>query len=70
MFRLLIISFIVYIGVNVFENMIHYNIGKYSNKQTHFDIPTKKDWGKIIVVMIFFALVQGSLTCLLDNRCN
>ena len=70
MFRLLVISFIVYIGVNLFENMIQYNIGKYSNKQTHFDIPTKKDWGKIIVVMIFFALVQGSLTCLLDKRCN
>ena len=70
MFRLLIVSFIVYLFVNLVENMIHYNIGKYSNKTTHFDIPTKKDWGKIIVVMVFFALVQGSLTCLLDNRCN
>jgi len=70
MFRLLFISFIVYIGVNLVENMIHYNIGKYSNKQTHFDIPTKRDWCKIILVMVFFALIQGSLTCLLDNRCN
>lgn len=70
MFRLFIISFLIYLVVNLFENIIHYNIGKYSNKKTHFDIPTRRDWIKIILVMVCFAALQGSLTCLLDNRCN
>ncbi len=70
MYQLFIISFLIYLGVNLFENIIHYNIGKYSNKKTHLDVPTRKDWIKIILVMICFAVLQGSLTCLLDNRCN
>jgi hypothetical protein len=49
-------------GFNLFENIIHYNIGKFSNHETHIDIPTKKDWFKIIMVMITFALLQGILT--------
>ena len=60
--HLIIISFIVYLFVNLFENIIHYNIGKFSNRETHLDIPTKKDWFKIIVVMCVFALLQGLLT--------
>ena len=60
--HLIAISFMVYLCVNLFENVIHYNIGKFSNHETHFDIPTKKDWFKIIIVMITFALLQGVLT--------
>ena len=60
--HLIIISFIVYLFVNLFENVIHYNIGKFSDRETHIDIPTKKDWFKIIVVMCVFALLQGLLT--------
>ena len=60
--HLIIISFIVYLFVNLFENIIHYNIGKFSNRETQLDIPTKKDWFKIIVVMCTFALIQGLLT--------
>ena len=60
--RLLLVSFTVYLFVNLFENLFHYNIGKYSNHITKFDIPTKKDWWKIISVMVSFAL--------LDKRCN
>jgi len=52
----------VYLVVNLFENIIHYNIGKFSDRETHIDIPTKKDWFKIIIVMITFALLQGILT--------
>jgi hypothetical protein len=48
--------------VNLFENLIHYNIGRFSNKDTKFEIPTHKDWLKIIVVMCIFALLQGVLT--------
>ena len=60
--HLIIVSFIVYLFVNLFENVIHYNIGKFSDRETHIDIPTKKDWFKIILVMCSFALLQGLLT--------
>ena len=61
-FHIIVISFIIYLFVNMFENLIHYNIGKFSNKETKFDIPSKKDWIKIILVMCVFALLQGLLT--------
>lgn len=61
-FHLLVISFIVYIFVNLFENLVHYNIGRFSNRETRLELPTKKDWIKIIIVMIVFATLQGMLT--------
>ena len=60
--HIFIISFLVYLFVNLFENLIQYNIGKFSNKETKFDIPSKKDWIKIAIVMLIFALLQGLLT--------
>ena len=61
-YHIILISFFVYILVNLAENLIHYNIGKFSNRETKFDIPSKKDWFKIVVVMCIFALLQGLLT--------
>ena len=61
-YHLIAISFFVYLVVNLMENLIHYNIGKFSNKETKLDIPSKKDWIKIILVMLIFALIQGLLT--------
>ena len=60
--HIIAISFFVYIFVNFFENMIHYNIGRFSNKETKFEFPNKKDFIKIVVVMCIFALIQGLLT--------
>ena len=60
--RLILISFFVYIFVNLVENIIHYNIGKFSNKETKLELPSKKDWIKILMVMCIFALLQGLLT--------
>lgn len=60
--KLILISFCVYIFVNLFENLMHYNIGKFSNKETFLEVPTKKDWAKIIIVMVIFAALQGLLT--------
>jgi hypothetical protein len=60
--HLITVSFIIYLFVNLFENMIHYNIGKFSDHETQFDIPTRKDWFKIIIVMCIFAFIQGILT--------
>jgi len=61
-FQIIVISFFVYIFVNLFENMIHYNIGKFSDKETRLELPTKKDFIKIVLVMCVFALLQGVLT--------
>jgi hypothetical protein len=61
-FHVIVISFFVYIFVNFFENMIHYNIGRFSNKETKLELPSEKDFIKIVLVMCVFALLQGLLT--------
>ena len=61
-FHIIIISFFVYLFVNLFENLIHYNIGKFSDRETKLELPSKKDWIKIMIVMCVFALLQGLLT--------
>ncbi len=61
-FHIIAISFLVYIFVNILENMIHYNIGRFSNKETKIEVPSIKDFIKIVVVMCVFALLQGLLT--------
>ena len=61
-FHIIAISFLVYIFVNLFENMIHYNIGRFSNKETQLELPSKNDFIKIVIVMCVFALLQGILT--------
>jgi len=60
--HLIAVSFFVYLVVNLFENLIHYNIGRFSDKDIKFEMPTHKDWVKIIGVMCAFALLQGVLT--------
>jgi hypothetical protein len=60
--HIIVISFVVYLFVNLFENLIHYNIGKFSNKETKLDLPSRQDFIKILVVMCVFALLQGVLT--------
>ena len=69
-YHLLAISFFVFIFINLFENLIHYNIGRHSNSELKFETPTTTDWWRIIIVMVIFAILQGTLTCYFDNRCN
>lgn len=66
--HILITSIIIFAIINIIENVIHYNIGKYTDKEVVIDNPTRGDWIKIISVMIFFALLQGSLTIFLTQR--
>lgn len=68
--NIITVSFFVYIVVNHFENMIHYNIGRFSNKETKLELPSKQDWLKIIVVTCIFALVQGVLTYYFNKHLN
>jgi hypothetical protein len=70
--RIMMVSFFVYLFVNLFENLFHYNIGKFSNREIDFSknlIPTNRDWVKIIMVMVTFALIHGLLTCFFRERC-
>lgn len=68
-------SFIIFIILNVIENVIHYNIGKYHEGRTgrtdngganiagiHFTNPSQTDWMRIVVIMIIFAVLQGFFT--------
>jgi hypothetical protein len=66
--NLIIISFLVFMFINLIENIIYYNIGKYSNSTEFIVItnPPYKDWIKIIIIMIIFGLLQGFLTYYLN----
>jgi hypothetical protein len=75
--HIFVFSFLVFIVLNVIENVIHYNIGKYhdsaassstgnSNGKSvagfHFSNPSETDWVRIVVIMIIFAVLQGFFT--------
>jgi hypothetical protein len=67
-----VFSFFIFIGLNIIENVIHYNIGKFHNgvhginthyfTGYHFTNPSRGDWLHILVIMIVFALLQGAFT--------
>ena len=64
-----VFSFLIFIVLNVIENVIHYNIGKYHDSTNgggvaglHFTNPSNTDWGRIIVIMLIFAVLQGVFT--------
>ena len=64
----MIASFIVYIFVNMFENIIHYNIGKTNvNQDALLVFPDTPDLLKIVFVMVVFAGLQGALTFIFNN---
>jgi len=66
--HLIIVSFIVYIFVNMTENMIHYNIGRRNQTQDmNFKLPTGSEFVIIFIVMIIFAGIQGFLTLFFNN---
>ena len=65
--HLVIVSFMVFIILNIIENYIHYNIGRNRDSQyIEFSAPTITDWLKIIIAMICFAILQASFTYLFD----
>lgn len=61
--NLIIISFCVFLVINLIENLIHYNIGLHTNKNyITLTNPSTNDWHKIIFIMIIFAMLQGFFT--------
>ena len=64
--HLFISSAIAFIILNIIENFIHYNIGRsHQEEKVKLEMPNFKDWIKIIVVMIIFAILQGLFTLIL-----
>ena len=70
--HIFIISFLVYVVINMIENYIHYNIGKNqeSGYQIEFSSPSSLDWTKIAMVMLVFALLQGIFTITIERYWN
>ena len=67
--KIFLSSFVAFVILNVIENVIHYNIGR-NHDDPHFikvSTPSKKDWYKIIVIMIIFAILQGVFTLVLSK---
>jgi hypothetical protein len=66
--HIFVFSFLVVIVLNVIENVIHYNIGKFHDRGEggvagyHFTNPSNTDWVRIIVIMFVFAILQGVFT--------
>jgi len=69
--RLFVSSFVVFLILNLFENLLHYSIGRDSdqNKLT-VKLPTHTDWVRMILVMVVFAILQGVLTCWMNGCLN
>ncbi len=73
--HIFVFSFLVFIVLNVIENVIHYNIGKFHEGNVngkpigktsvagfHFTNPSNVDWLRIVVIMLIFAVLQGFFT--------
>jgi len=57
-------SFLVFVVLNIFENLIHYSIGRTMDMPgVKIKMPTKRDWWRIIMIMMIFAILQALLTC-------
>ena len=61
-FKIIGISATIYLVINLFENLFYYSIGRHSDRAIKLEIPTTYDFIRIIIVTIFFALLQGILT--------
>jgi len=61
---LILASFLVFTFLNILENLIQFTIGRSPESKTIISItkPTKKDWIKILIVTLIFAVLQAVLT--------
>jgi hypothetical protein len=65
--HLVIVSFMVFIILNIIENYIHYNIGRnHDSECIELSAPSVTDWLRILLIMICFAILQASFTYLFD----
>jgi hypothetical protein len=64
--HLMVISFVVFISLNLVENLIHFSIGRnvenQDNGKVEFKMPSVYDLMKIVVIMILFGILQAFFT--------
>ena len=64
--HLFIISMCVFLILNIFENIIHFSIGRNikekKNSKIELEIPEYYDIIKIMFIMIIFAILQALFT--------
>lgn len=65
--HIFIISLIVFVVLNIIENILHYNNGRTYNKEynslyDYINLPSFNDFIEIIIVMSIFAILQGLMT--------
>ena len=68
--HIFVISVIVFVVLNIIENVIHYNIGRQhdvSVGEIKAYAPSEGDWVRIITIMIIFAILQGLFTMALSH---
>jgi hypothetical protein len=66
-YHLIFVSIVVYMLVNMFENIFYYSIGRHTDEEgIKLEMPSRKDWGKIILLTLMFAIFQGYLTYLFN----
>jgi hypothetical protein len=63
--HLFLVSFVVFLILNLVENIFHYSIGRDRNEpKLKFEWPDRRDFIRILVVMLIFGLLQAGFTCL------
>jgi hypothetical protein len=68
--HIFVISVIIFVVLNIIENVIHYNIGRQHDKpasELSAYNPSSDDWVRIMIIMIIFALLQGVFTMVLSR---
>lgn len=66
--HIFVVSVVVFIILNLVENVIHYSIGRtHGSSSVLIMAPSPVDWVRIIGIMIIFALLQGLFTMALSS---
>ena len=71
-YRFFVYSIVIYILINIIENYVHYNIGKHTEDDRFIVLttPSNKDWVKIVVVMLAFAVIHAFLVNHVKDKWN
>lgn len=68
-FYIFVISVVVFIVLNLLENVIHYSIGRHhGDLAVSIAVPSHTDWVRIIGIMLIFAVLQGLFTMTLSSQ--
>lgn len=67
--HIFVISVVVFIVLNLVENVIHYSIGRHhGDLAVSIAAPSSTDWARIIGIMLIFAVLQGLFTMALSSQ--